>query len=255
MGYLERLAAEMAAGRPVAVVKVVAAPEGSGLRMGDAMVVGPGGALGGAVADEAVVSLARQMLAAGRSGTQRVGDLRVYVESFLPDPVLVVIGAGHVGQMTAQFGAMAGFAVAVLDDRPAYASPGRFPDGVTVLCRPFLEGLGELGLGPRHHVVLMTRGHHQDLLCLRQLVTAPVPYLGMIGSRTRVETVLAILRSEGLAPDLLERVRAPIGLDLGARTPAEIAISVVAEVIAARRGGSGAPLSALRRALVHTNRR
>ena len=258
MAYVERLAAEVEAGRPAAVAKVV-----SGSRIGEAVVVSPSGLLLSGVNDPglqaAMADLATQMLADGRSGVQSLpsagGPVRVYVESYLPAPVLLVVGAGHVGQMVAQVGAMSGFDVWVLDDRPQYANAQRFPEASRILCGPFTQELAALNLGPQHYVVLMTRGHHHDRESLAQVIDAPVAYLGMIGSRTRIETIYELMRAEGVKDELLERVRAPIGLDIGARTPAEIAISVMAEMIAVRRGGTGAPLSQLGRALVHTNRR
>lgn len=263
MNYAALLAAEVAADRPAAVAKVVSAPVGLPVGTGDAILVSPAGLLWSGLADvelqNAMAEVAMRCLAEGRTGIQSLqsplGALRVYVESHLPSPVLVVVGAGHVGQMVAQFGAQTGFDVWVLDDRSAYANAERFPQASLIRCGPFASELAALNLGPRHYVVLMTRGHHHDREALRQLVDVPVAYLGMIGSRTRVETIFELLAAEGVAPENLQRVRAPIGLDIGARTPAEIAVSVLGEIIAARRGGTGAPLSQLGRALVHTNRR
>lgn len=263
MNYVTRLAAEIAAGRPVAAAKVLSAPDGAEAAMGQALLVGPEGLLQSWIPDpalaEPIAEQAMAMLRDDQSGVRRVptpaGPVRIYVESTLPPPILLVIGAGHVGQMVAAMGAQAGFAVTVLDDRPEYANAVRFPTAHQVIAGPLAEELSRMELGPRHHLVLMTRGHHQDLTCLRQVIEAPVAYLGMIGSRNRVRTIFEILTDEGVGVDLLERVRAPIGLDIGARTPGEIAIAVLAEVIAARRGGTCAPLSGLGRALVHSGRR
>lgn len=252
MSYLQVLAAEAAAGRPVAVAKLVADPR-------QAVVVDSRQVLFAAASEPgleaAMAGLAMRMLAGGRTGVERLGEERIYVESHLPDPVLLVVGAGHVGQMVAQLGAMAGFAVDVLDDRAQYANAERFPTARRIICGPFAAELQSLAPGPRHHVVLMTRGHHHDRLCLEALVDADLAYLGMIGSRTRIAAIFAALEARGVSRDRLARVRAPIGLDIGARTPAEIAVAVVAELIASRRGGTGAPLSQMGRALVHERRR
>lgn len=260
--YLERLATEVQAGRPAALAKVVDAPRGSGIPAGAALLVGPAGLLAGRLPDAAVqsslVELSFAMLAKGRSGALRVaapsGPLRVYVEVHLPTPTLVVVGAGHVGQLIAQVGALAGFRVVVVDDRPGFANSGRFPTAHQVICSPFDQALKELGLGEQHYVVLVTRGHHQDMRCLQQVIHQPVAYLGMIGSRPRIQTVFQLLEEEGIPPESLGRVRAPIGLDIGARNPGEIAVAVLAEIIAHRYSGTCAPLSTLPRSLVHQDR-
>ena len=143
----------------------------------------------------------------------------------------------------ARMGRMLGFRVAVLDDRPMFANEERFPDANEVIAAPFGETLASYPLDGQTYVVLMTRGHAHDLECLEQVIDKPVAYLGMIGSRRRVKGVLDMVRGEGHAEELLARVHAPIGLDIGALTPEEIALSVMAEVVKARRGGTGCSLS------------
>lgn len=277
--YLDHLAREVAAGRPAAVAKVVGwsparqrRPDAaSPALLGAAVLVGDGEILhadsvlhsplpgGGATLAAQMARLAAEMLEQGETGCRWLrlpeGDVRVYVEAHVPPPVLLVVGGGHVGQQVAAAGALAGFEVWVLDDRPSFASPSRFPTARRVICGPLVAELTALAPGPRHHVVLVTRGHAHDRACLSALAGAPVAYIGMIGSRTRVRAVRDALLAEGVPEAWLDRVRAPIGLDIGARTPGEIAIAVVAEVIASRRGGTGAPLSTLDRPLVHLSRR
>ncbi len=262
VSYLHPLAREIAAERPVAVAKVV-----EGQWAGAAVLAGPGGPLyadprleaAPAGLAAAMADLAAQHLVRGETGCQRLhlpaGSVRVYVESHLPPPVLLVVGAGHVGREVARAGALAGFQVWVLDDRREYAHPAHFPAAHRVICGPLTAELAAMAPGERHHVVLVTRGHAQDAACLAALAGRPVPYVGMIGSRTRVRTVLDALREEGVDEAWLSRVRAPIGLDIGARTPGEIAVAIAAELIAVRRGGTGRPLSALDRPLIHLSRR
>jgi len=245
--YLDRLQDEIAESRPVAMVKLLSVPDQGNYELGQTILVSASGILYPQTSDlQPLVKAAQEMLAQGRSGATKVAmpdcSVRVYVESHLPQQVLVVIGAGHVGQMVARAGDMAGFPLIVLDDRSEYAHPNLFPLGARVICGDFEDELAALELGVHHHVILVTRGHQQDSRCLRLLVNAPVPYLGMIGSRTRVKTIFEILIAQGVKRTDLERVRAPVGLDLGGRTPGEIAISVVAEVIATRHGGTGLPM-------------
>ncbi len=257
MDCLLALTDAMAAGRPIAMATVVAAParpEWLGLRH----VAGPDGVLVTEIPDPEVAAQVNHLAAASlataptRPGVVRVAGLRVYIEAFLPKYDLVVVGGGHVAQPIAQLGSLLGFTVTVIDDRPEYANRERFPTADRVICADFLEALRSLELGPRHHVVLVTRGHRHDMDCLRAVVGQPVAYIGMIGSRHRVETVFKLLTAEsGVDPALLAKVYSPIGLDLGARTPAEIAVAVAAELVKVRHGGSGESLSRLGRATLH----
>jgi len=246
----------MAAGRPVAMATVVEAPdrpEWLGLRH----LTGPAEVLSTEIPDaDTAATLTRlsteALAAAAQPGVVRAGGLRVYVEAFLPRYHLVVVGGGHVAQPIAQLGSLLGFAVTVIDDRPEYANRERFPTAEQVISTDFVTTLRALELGPRHHIVLITRGHRHDMDCLREVVRRPVAYIGMIGSRNRVQTVFNLLTAEsGVDPALLESVYSPIGLDIGARTPPEIAVAVAAELIKVRHGGTGESLSRLGRAVIH----
>ena len=167
-------------------------------------------------------------------------------------PVLLIVGAGHIGQSLAKIGAHVGFSVAVLDDRPDYANRERFPDAHQVLCADLVDSLRSFPITPNTSIVLVSRGHKQDELSLREVVTSEAGYVGMIGSRRRVSAVLQHLANEGFPIEALEGVRTPIGLDIGAETPEEIAVSIIAEIIQARRGGSRRPMSAQRRAKIRS---
>ena len=163
---------------------------------------------------------------------------------------LLIIGAGHIGQSLAVIGAHAGLVVTVLDDRESFANEERFPTAGRVICGDIVEELGRLAIDETTYVVLVSRGHKQDEAGLRAVVESDAAYVGMIGSKRRVGTVLTHLAQEGYSREALERVYTPIGLDIGAETPEEIAVSIVAEIISVRRGGSGGRLSALRRAKI-----
>lgn len=167
----------------------------------------------------------------------------VFVEVLASPPELVVAGAGHIAKPLCSMGAMCGFAVTVIDDRPEYADPVHFPAARAVICRPFQEAFTELRVGARTHIVLVTRGHRFDEDCLRALRGRNAGYIGMIGSRRRTRAVFADLEAEGVEAAWLDKVYAPIGIDIGAETPEEIAISVLAELIKIRRGGKAPSLS------------
>jgi len=172
------------------------------------------------------------------------GVAEVFVEIRRPVPELVVVGAGHIALPLTRIGAMTGFRVTVLDDRPAFATTERFPDAGRVLRVDFDHPFREVPVHPGSHILLVTRGHKYDYACLvRALRLDPLPgYVGMIGSRRRVRATYARLLEDGIDRALLDRVYAPVGLDIGAETPEEIAVSVLAELVLVRRGGSARPL-------------
>ena len=170
------------------------------------------------------------------------GSAWLFLEAVLPPPRLVILGAGHISVPLARMGKMMGFGVTVLDDRPSFASSQRFPEAEMVLAEEFPAGISRLGIDRTSYVVLVTRGHRHDVECLRELVMCDIAYLGMIGSRRRVRAVFDMLREEGIPEERLDRTHAPVGLDIGARTPEEIALSIMAEVVKVRRGGRAASL-------------
>jgi len=201
------------------------------------------GTLGQAALDQA----ARQILAKAEGrGTTRVasGTLELYVERVAPPAELVVVGAGHIAQPLSRIGSLLGFRVTIVDDRPDFARRDRFPDADRVVLADFAEPFAGIPIGPRSHVVLVTRGHRHDYDCVRALARAGAEpaYVGMIGSKRRVRAAFEQLAAEGFDEERLARIHAPIGLDIGAETPAEIAVAIAAEMILATRGGTGEPL-------------
>jgi xanthine dehydrogenase accessory factor len=157
---------------------------------------------------------------------------------------LAIAGGGHVGRELACQAVRVGFDVIVLDDRPEFAEPGRFPAGVTARCGDVARELAAMPMTPDTYVAIVTRGHRQDAEALAACIRSPAAYVGMIGSRRKVAAIRQMAAESGLATeDELNRVFAPIGLDLGAVTVPEIAASIVAELIAVRRLGSVAARS------------
>lgn len=168
--------------------------------------------------------------------------LRMMLELVRREPALVICGAGHIGQALAPLARWLGFEVIVVDDRAQYASRQFFPDeNIHLIVKPYAEALQSLKITPSTHIVIVTRGHKHDENCLRTSLRSPARYIGMIGSARRVITVFRRLLDEGFPPEAIQRVHAPIGLDIGARTPAEIALSILAEIIWVEHGGTGAP--------------
>lgn len=209
------------------------------------------GTIGGGCVEGEVVQAAREVMADEKPRTLRFdlndnpkydsglvcgGSLEIFVEPVLPPALVYVFGGGHVGLNVYRVARLAGFEVVVVDDREADASCERFPEA-----RALLTGSEMAALLPRlapastSFVVIATRGHHDDMKVLRWAVGTQAGYVGMLGSRRKVLTVFRALTDDGVDPAALERVHAPIGLEIGATSPEEIAVSVVAELIAVRR--------------------
>jgi xanthine dehydrogenase accessory factor len=169
------------------------------------------------------------------------GEVDVFVDVAMPRPTLLVAGAGHVAVPVAEIGSLCEFRVVVVDDRPEMVSEDRFPHAERIAA-DIVDTLKGWPVSPQTHIVIVTRGHAQDEDALRAVIGSPAGYVGMIGSRRKVRTLLDRLRADGVDETLIRRVRSPIGLDIGAETPAEIAVSILAEVIMLRQGRSGQPM-------------
>ncbi|MYD73990.1 MAG: hypothetical protein F4Y11_07065 [Chloroflexi bacterium] len=169
--------------------------------------------------------------------------VEILVEVVEPAATLLVVGGGHVGLAVGQLGAMLGMEVAIIDDREDYANEDRFPYEANVICGDFGEELERFPITANTYIVLVSRGHKVDELALRSVAERGAGYVGMIGSKRRTRTVLQHLAEEGIEPQALDKVFTPIGLDIGAETPEEIAVSVLGEIILVRRGGGAQPMS------------
>jgi xanthine dehydrogenase accessory factor len=178
-----------------------------------------------------------------KAGRELVPAGRLYVEqSGASGGSLVVVGAGHVGLALATLARGLDYDVTVIDDRPEFASQERFPKGVEVVRADMVEALGTLSIGWNAFIVVATRGHKLDAQCLRAAIGTRARYVGLLGSKRKTILIERMLRDEGLPEERIRSVHAPVGLDLGGRTPAEIALSVVAELSMERYGGNGRPL-------------
>jgi xanthine dehydrogenase accessory factor len=163
------------------------------------------------------------------------GSLDVFIEPLIPLPALYIFGAGHVGFNLYKAATLAGFEIIVADDRDLYANRDRFPDAREIQTGAMDEILSRLAPDDKSYIVIVTRGHRNDMQVLRWAIDTPARYIGMIGSSRKVIGIYEQLQAEGVPADNLKRIYAPIGLEIGAATPEEIAISIVAELIAIRR--------------------
>jgi len=254
---LGAVVADIRAGRPVAVATIVDAPDG---QRGRRLIVRPDdpieGGLGSQRLDDAVRDDARGMLAQGRTGVirygaegeRRVDDIGVFVASYAPRPRMIVFGAIDFAAAVARIGGFLGYRVTVCDARPVFATGKRFPEADEVVVdwpHRYLERAAEAGeLDERTVVCVLTHDPKFDVPLLQVALRLPLAYLGAMGSRRTHADRVARLRELGVTDAELSRLHAPIGLDIGARTPEETAVSIAAEIIGSRWGGTGAPLRA-----------
>ncbi len=254
----QAIVAAQEAAEPVALATVVRTRGAVPRRAGSRMLVYPDGRIlgtvGGGEMEQRVIQDAHRAIQDGQprvlaydlvdpeTGDPGVcgGTSEIFVEPLLPDPVVLVVGCGHVGQAVAALAKWAGFRVAVSDDRAELCSAEHIPDADIYLPVPADEIAQHIKLGRMTYIVAVTRGTDVDVLLLPALLESDVPYIGLIGSRRRWLTTVEALRAQGVAEDRLARVRSPIGLELNAETPEEIAVSILAEIIMVMRGGTGA---------------
>lgn len=243
-------------GEEVALVTIVSANGSTPQRVGAKMLVYADGrivgTIGGGCYENEALWKARESLKTRKACTVRYeladdfaaesglicgGQMEVFIEPIEPSPAVYIFGAGHVGQFVGRVAHDAGFRVHVVDDREKFANRERFPDATEIVVDDIPTWLAKTTLPSSAYAVIVTRGHRHDLDALRALASQNLRYLGLIGSRAKVKRIYDVVVEDGsVAVERLENVHAPIGLDIGAVTPQEIAVAIVAELIAIRRG-------------------
>jgi xanthine dehydrogenase accessory factor len=242
-------------GEEVALVTIVSSTGSTPQRVGAKMLVYADGrtvgTIGGGCYENDAFWKAREAIAARRpqtvkyelnddfaqeSGLACGGQMEVFIEPVEAAPDVYIFGAGHVGYFVARLAHEVGFRVHVIDDRDKFANAERFGDAIEVVVEDIPTWLSARTLPPTAYAVVVTRGHRHDLEALRALVAGPLRYVGLIGSRAKVKRIFDALKEEGVPPESLAGVHAPIGLDIGAITPQEIAVSIVAELVAVKHG-------------------
>jgi len=215
------------------------------------------GTIGGGAVEATAIEDAKAALSSGQSSVVRYsirgddpqdlgvcgGEVQVFIEVLRLKPTLLVAGAGHIAQPLADLGHLMGFRTVICDDRDDLLSRERFPHADELLAMDLANLAKAASINSRTFVVIVTRGHQHDATVLRQVVSTPAAYIGMIGSRNKVRKVFEDLLADGLPAEKLAQVYAPIGLRTGGQTPAEIALSIMAEIVLVQHGGTGEPLS------------
>jgi xanthine dehydrogenase accessory factor len=212
------------------------------------------GTIGGGCVEAEVWNAAREVIATEKPRTMQFslgqdaaydnglicgGQLEVFVECINPQPVALVFGGGHISKSLAKVLHLAGFKVSIIDNREAYANKERFPEATDVYAEEYEDVFPKLEVNESTYLVIVTRGHRDDMRVLRWAIGTRARYIAMIGSKRKTISVIKELEKEGIAREAFERVFAPMGLEIGAVSPEEIAVSVTAEMIAVRRDPEG----------------
>ena len=222
-------------GAAVTLVTPVDGPEAGRRHM-----VAEAGAAPGVAAE--ALAAARRLAPTGGAELVAAAGVSWSVEAFVPAPDLVILGAGHVGKALAGLGRFLGVGVTVVDDRPEYASRERFPEADRVVAGAVAEAVGRLRVHPGTAIVVAMRNQDLDYEATLISLRTPARYVGLIGARRKAILIVERLLAAGVPVDRVRTLKSPIGLDIGARTPEEIAVAILAEWIMARQGGAGAPL-------------
>jgi xanthine dehydrogenase accessory factor len=238
---LERVRAHTERGGRAAIVTRLDGPVGTKLLLLDDGTTT--GTLGDAALDERFSHEARDAMAVGTSRTLLAEGTRAFVEVFAPAALLLVVGASHVSMPMTELARVLGYRTVVIDGRPRFATRERFPQVDELKIGIPSELVSEYPLVPSTALVLMAHDYKYDLPVLRHALSTPVGYVGLLGSTRRGAAILNLLREDGVSEDALARVRVPIGLDLGAQSAPEIALSILAEALAAQRNATGMPIS------------
>ncbi|MCZ6536250.1 MAG: XdhC/CoxI family protein, partial [Chloroflexi bacterium] len=232
-------------GSVVGMATVVRAAEPQ--RMGARLMLREDGSTQGSLGNPELEKLAlesiRKVADLGNNDSILTADgTELFIEGYTTPPTLVIMGGGHIGKATAVVAKTLGFRIYVVDDRPEFANTERFPEAEAVVVADYSQGLDQVPINANTYIVVATRGHREDDYALEAAIGTPATYVGLLGSRRKTLLIYKHLLKKGHSPEVLRRVRSPVGLDIAALTPEEIAISIMSEIIMVRRGGKGGPM-------------
>lgn len=234
-------------GQKAALATVVRIPgAGSSFRTSKLLIREDGsrlGSIGNDAIEADVWAAAESVIREEKSRIMKFENAEIFIEPILPVPRIIIFGAGHIATQVSKIATIAGFRSTIIDDRPEFASRERFPEAEKIICGTLKSAAAQFHADDNTYVIIVTRDNQEDKLVLRWAVQTNARYVGMIGGRAKIESIRSELEREGISRERLERVNMPIGLEIGAVLPEEIAVAIVAEVIHNRREGFTHPLS------------
>lgn len=242
-------------GETIALVTIVETKGSTPREVGAKMVVGKDGlitgTIGGGITEAKVIEEVKQALKEGKGklltyhltkeqaalneGAICGGDMKVFIDVLQPKEEMLIFGAGHIAVYVSRLAKMVGFKVTIIDDRKEFANQDRFPEVDEIIAEDTEEALTHLNITPSSYIIVLTRGHLKDEEVLGSVIRSNAAYVGMIGSCKKNATVFQHLEKQGISARELKKVHAPIGIDIKAQTPEEIAVSIIAEIIQVRR--------------------
>lgn len=234
-------------GAPVAIASLMKVPEGSDLPVGSKLLLRENGSTSGSLGDEKLdsgaINDARRLMAMGRNDyiTSESG-VEYYIEAYTTPPTLVLAGGGHVSKAISNIASTLGFRIFVIDDRDEFSNAERFPEAEQTVVSDYGSAFEKLPIGTNSFIVIATRGHRYDASATASAIRTPASYIGLLGSKRKTILIFEELFAEGFSMEQVQSVRSPIGLNISARTPEEIALSIMSEIVGFRLGGDGGTL-------------
>jgi xanthine dehydrogenase accessory factor len=234
-------------GAPVSVASLMNVPDGSELVVGSKLLVRENGSTAGSLGDEKLdanaMNEARRLMAMGKNDyiTTESGA-EFFIEAYTTPPTLVLAGGGHVSKAISNIASTLGFRIFVIDDREEFSSAERFPEAEQTVVSDYGSAFEKLPIGTNSFIVIATRGHRYDASATASAIRTPASYVGLLGSKRKTILIYEELFAQGFTMDEVQAVRSPIGLDISARTPQEIALSIMSEIVGFRLGGDGGTL-------------
>jgi len=234
-------------GAPVAVASLMKVPESSGLTVGSLLLIRENGSTTGSLGDEMLdsraITEARKLMAMGKNDyVIAESGAEFFIEAYTTPPTLVLAGGGHVSKAISRIAETLGFRIFIIDDREEFSNPDRFPEADKTVVSDYGSAFEKLAIGTNSFIVIATRGHRYDASATAAAMRTPASYVGLLGSRRKTILIFEELFALGFSMEEVQSVRSPIGLSISARTPEEIALSIMAEIVAFRLGGDGGVL-------------